>query len=351
MNRAPFYENEYRIMEAFLSGDSKELAALRNQLDSLRYQSPLYKAGRFLGLPYRASGLKRSSKTLRFKVGWGIGAEDWRLGDRRAIVLNDVFVRLEDGCHLCSELRIADGLLQELRILGVLSQGAPHLHAFGGSWRSIRMDECYFASACKNDRDLTQRRLSKQRDPRAIEVLHPPAEFANPSSFQKWVLSLDTLAISPTGSLKDELGLTLPLHLRRARPASANELNLFKARCERNHGVTVPAELTEFWALTNGASFFGDPISGTYDAHIFKCPGGWRALVLTNMFDQNHYFSVELPPVDSGGSYYTNVHEEILYGRESVRSWASLQAALRFILLEVQRGGRSPDRLEASRCK
>ena len=247
MNPAPFYENEYRIMQAFLSGDSKELAALRNQLDSLRYQSALYKPGCFLGLPYRASGLKRSSKTLRFKVGWGIGAEDWRLGDRRAVLLNDVVVRVADGSYICAELRIDSGLLQELRLIGVIRGYGNKLEAFKGALRDLKPEQFYFASPCTKNRDIGYTQLSQQRDSWSMRKLHPPQKFPNPTDFQNWILSIDAITIEAPEVLKEELGLTLPLCMRRGQPASEDEIESFESRCKARYGATIPGELREFW--------------------------------------------------------------------------------------------------------
>ena len=110
------------LVDALTSGDDPLFAALRRQGRHVR------RDGRRLGILTLLTGRGRARpgrRRVRFDVAWGLGAEDYLLGDRRAFVLRDALAELADGRLVCAELHLADGRLRELRLLGTLDEPLP----------------------------------------------------------------------------------------------------------------------------------------------------------------------------------------------------------------------------------
>ncbi len=339
MSTQPFRENEHQIMLAVLRGDSKELDALRSQLESIRYESPLYKMKLFLGFSYKSSRLKRSRQSLKFKIGWGCGAQDWQLGDRRLISLDDMFIETQDGDYVQTKLEINNGLLQKLQLVDVIDPKTLTRHRYYGSLRDISPVRFLYL---END---GQYRFLAQRSTGGPSLLRLPTSFPNPTDLHKWLLSIDDSVIELPPYVREEMGLKLPLHFRRACPADQEELEVLERKCLDKCALTFPNELKNFWKLTNGASFFGQLIFGTYDTYLFKSSGSWRLLFMRNMFLDNHYLSVELADPHYGACGKARIHEEFLHIEESGRTWDSLQECLMEFIEDIKTGKSASDYL------
>jgi hypothetical protein len=97
----------------------------------------------------------------------------------------------------------------------------------------------------------------------------------------------------------------------------------------------VPSELREFWLTTNGASFFGDPIRGTYDAVVWPAQGSVKIVFLENMYEPNVYLVIHVSTTEPRTTRL--VTEEDIGEQVTRRSWDSLWECLRTILEDKTR--------------
>ena len=323
MDLSPFTQNEFRILEQFITWKGKESLVLRSQLDSLRYTSSLYKPKHFLGITYRAKTLSRSKYALKFKVGWGAGSEDWQLGDRRPFTLNDVVIRLSNGTYLCSKLEIKSGLINTFSIVGSFRNMGEPIVKYSGNLRDIEPKEILFTDLQNSERETAPPLLSSIRSSVLEEIFHPQVELNKPSAIQEWILSLDEMEIP----LTQESGLVLPLRIRRAKPATEIEIESF----ERNQEIKIPGELRDFWRVTNGASFFGNQVFGTYDALVAKRKGRINLLFIMNVLNKDAYTTIELYQSNDSAVYNAKVNEYDFSAIQPRHSWNSLQDYLKYL--------------------
>jgi hypothetical protein len=268
----PLTPGEYAFMRQLLIGQSVESEVLNCQLDSLRYASPFFRTGYFLGIPLRAAKIKRSADRLQFFIGGGYGSEDWQLGDRRRFVINDVVACIDEDN---AELIIHYGRLQQLQLMGVMDVPGGALAPYSKVPSSIdplsfRFCESWNPSSGVGPREFVGERTQDLRDQLGVRYV-----VRNPSPFQTWFLDLESLSFNSPAK-------AIPLRVRRARPASGDEIEAF----EREHQIIIPPQLHEFWSLTNGASFFGDVICGTYDAQVGDSGRGPEILFLESTSDE-----------------------------------------------------------------
>ncbi|NLF31508.1 MAG: SMI1/KNR4 family protein [Planctomycetes bacterium] len=242
------------LVDALTSGDDPLFAALRRQGRHVR------RDGRRLGILTLLTGRGRARpgrRRVRFDVAWGLGAEDYLLGDRRAFVLRDALAELADGRLVCAELHLADGRLRELRLLGTLEgPGAPL--APPDRWGDEPVRRIVYADPW-NPEGPTPDRLG---DSRRIATPYPVATAATmpeATDLQRWLL--DAAGRSLPGD-----AFTGELRLRLAQPATAEEIE----RYETSGGIVLPADLKEAWRLTNGCAFFGMTFYGAYEAPLHR---------------------------------------------------------------------------------
>lgn len=333
MDYRPFTKSEYELVSHFLVGDSVELTALRFQLDSLRYASSLYRPGYFLGFRYHARSIRRRRSRIVFRTGYGYGCEAWELGDRRPIVLGDVVAQLQDDRYVCAELAIDNGLINELRVIGLMNKVGQTLQPLHKSIYNLHPVHYYYTTSWSPALGRGPDVLSDSRLPNAIEHLHPPRSLTNATQFQNWLLSLDSRTIL----CPDQ---TIPLQFRRAQPASVDEIDRF----QHDNRIVVPHDLRTFWLATNGASFFGDLIYGTYDAVVEGHPGrATRDIIfLHRMVDDMVFITIDAEADDVEASQYSRIHEINVGTQETLRSWSSLQECLKELYEEHAMRGQLP---------
>jgi hypothetical protein len=316
----PFGKAEYDLLCRFVDGVGANFEALSLQLDSLRYRSALFRCPKLFGISVRSMSIVRRGHSIKFNVAWGYGAEDFRLGERRRIVLNDVVGLLVDGTNLRSELVIESGLLKELRLAdnGLNSKQNPRENP-----RSIfrhQLTGFNYIGPRQNDLDAASQPGNRRQLSTPFEPLVIAAERL--TQLQRWVLSLDAVAIH----LSDR---QLPLRLRRARPASQQEIEAF----EVDNGVSIPRELKELWSLTNGCSFFRETVRGTYDSNVVRDEKR-QMIVLADSEDfENYHVTIKnresnLPLSDRN---YIVSYED--WGTmETIQEWRSLNDCMHALL-------------------
>jgi hypothetical protein len=329
MTYEPFSESEYSHLKHSVLGESREWSALQEQLDSLRYKSHLYTARRFLGMPVRRRTIRRSIAGLLFYVDWGYGCRDWLLGDRRRIVLNDSIARLANDHFLCSELVINEGRLCACRTVGVMECLGGHILPLRATMRDIHPVAFYYCDPWDSDSGIGPCKLLNARTNDADAQVSPPCATDRLTCFQQWVLSLKALQLIHPVSGR--------LLLRTARSATMTEIAAF----ELAHDVAVPAELREFWLLTNGASFFGDIVRGTYDAPVFRTKEERMIVLLDSMEEEGIFLVVGARPYGAPDSSVFIVYEEDMGTQQRRRTWHSLRECFESLISdkEVKRAG------------
>jgi SMI1 / KNR4 family (SUKH-1) len=320
MNVAPFAETEYIVLQHLLAGDSLSLELLRQQVDSLRWESDLYRSRRILGFQYHPRTVFRKAQEVSFRVGWGYGCEDWQLGDRRPIGLRDAVVELNDSRYLYLELMIRGGLLSSVRMAGVADSPGTELHAFSQSLATSSVAALWYCPPWEPDMQILPAELGASRFPASLLAIDPNANSMQGNTNQQWLLDLRNQCIQKPGR-------KLPLRFRAARPASEEEIDCY----EKKNGIVVPSELREFWLATNGAAFFGDIIRGTYDALVWPGDDRCRILFLESMLEEGVHLVFDL----SAGSSVV-VEEDVVQQAER-RSWGSLWDCLRMLVEERRR--------------
>lgn len=312
---APFVGSEFTLLAKYLEGESTAFEALRLQLDSLRYESVTFRAPYMFGIRWRRLAVTRPARRLRFRVGWGYGSEDYLLGERRPLVLRDVVALLEDGRYLFSELRIDAGRLRELCLLGAAKELGTALEPPPVSLNGLRLASVAFCEPWDPRSTASPARIVAKR---TIDGPHPCLDSnlsESLSIFQRWLVSLNDVqvAVPPPH---------LPLRWRQARPASFEEMRAFEKKLQ----VVMPTELKEMWSVTNGASFFGDIIRGTYDAGVFGKVGNRHLVILESVREPGICFAIKL---QGDATHDACVAEEDIGARQTKRRWASLHSCLR----------------------
>lgn len=314
----PFEAAEFSLLRGFVSGTSVGFDALQKQLDALRYASALFRPPQVLGIGVKRLAISRWAAEIRFRVSWGYGSEDYLLGDRRRFILRDTVLLREDGQYVLSELQIYGGRLQRLVLLGTTEGPGQPVHPPPRSLRGQRVRKVLF---CERWSPESQTAPAAFFESRLIENPHPKLmddDASELTDFQKWLMRLDAERITVSGRL-------LSLHWRRAQPALGAELDEF----EQRHGVRLPRELREFWTISNGGSFFGDTMHGTYDGVVCGAPGNRHLVLLQSMQMEGVAIAVRLRQFgEATDESLIEVTEEDMGLQRTLRRWNSLFVCL-----------------------
>lgn len=319
----PLSVGEYEVLSKFLEGNEREYFLLRQQLDSLRFASVYYRGSRLLGLGPLRKTLNRRRGRVQLRVGWGVGAEDWMLGDRRHHTLTDVAATLTNGDRLDFELHISGGILSELR---VSAERVSRTHLSKLEHLPIA-ETFYTGDESRGTRDASPIR-------REYPSFLPQRPTRGLSELQEWILSLDTLEISSPWP-DSRAGTRLPAAVRRAPCASSDEIIELEERLR----ISVPWEMRQFWSLTNGASFLGWPLRGTYDSTVVSAN---ELLLLEDLDGDGAAITIAVGPagVDSR-EIPTRITLVSRDASEPVR-WHGFRAFLEFLIEKVLHRERVP---------
>ncbi len=325
----PLAPGEHTVLTHFLKGSCRELFVLRHQLDSLRFDSRFYRRRRFLGIPYWHTAIRRRGSGLRMHIDWGIGAEDWRLGDRRPFSVGDVVARLQNGELVRFELQFERGLLHRLRTVEIVSRPGASPQPF-----SERIDRLQVAGVLYvSPADLTDKsfeRLSPAPPAHRETQFAPPLPVGVLSEWQKWFLSLAEIEIPPP----TETELHLPLGVRRARPAPSEEIEDLEAK----HGFRLAEELKEFWQLSNGAAFFGWTLCGTYDTVFldWQATKERRLLLVPDMHADGSILTSEVFPKDQQPPRFGKIFQYAPGAKEPLATWGGLRECLEAMIAGIR---------------
>jgi hypothetical protein len=333
MNVEPLLPAEYELIAKFLEGDSRELQLLRYQLDSLRFGSPFYRPRRFLGFRYWPRTVERSAGETRLKVPWGVGGEDWMLGDRRILCSRDVVARLRDETYVRFELRVSNGVLAQLRILGRTTGPGASLEPLAVRTDRLEIADLFFADSDADSGGFA--RLTERRP--GPDPFSAPPLAGEPTAWEAWFASVEHAEVPPPEPGEDEHRLRLPLTVRRARRATESELDSL----EEKLGVRLADDVREFWRASNGASFFGWAIRGTYDTYLFDWPNGWRLLLIENVDDSGSILTCEVRPRDGAADREARALRYAPGMAEPTGVWGSLRESLNGLMNEAQSEARS----------
>ncbi len=295
------------MIDGLLAGNDPLQAALRRQYRYVRDEKVRSGLRGMLGGPRR---VRVGRRRVRFDVHRGIG-EDYLLGDRRAFVVRDTLVELADGRFLCCELRLNDGCLRELRLLGTLAAaGAPLVRLT--RWPSAEVRRIVYTDPW----DPAVAPPGAFYETRRIATPYPVAATAN-TPLQRWLLE----AVNDVLPGDD---ITGELRLRLAQPATSEEIKRFEGKGD----LVLPSDLDEAWRLTNGCSFFAMAFFGTYDAMLHRDRKRNRyeivLIELTQIPDLFITLAVRDPSDGTGATYSLfDVGEQKVH-----RRWHSLQACL-----------------------
>ncbi len=104
---------------------------------------------------------------------------------------------------------------------------------------------------------------------------------------------------------------------------------------EQTNQVVVPPELREFWLTTNGASFLGDVIYGTYDSFV----GRTKEKVEIALVCRTEYPG-QFILADGSGEHLTGnvfLYEVDVETQNTLRTWSSLRDCLDTLLRDARR--------------
>jgi hypothetical protein len=264
----------------------------------------------------------RRKARLLFKVGWGAGAEDWEIGDRRPICLNDLVIETEDA-YVYVALVICRGLLDHLRILGVADKPGNPLKPYQGTIGSLNMVRTHFCERWDINADSTPTNLRESRLRESLHRICPAVELDAPTKFQRWLLSLDARCFRRPNK-------TLPFAVRRAIPATDSEFLQFE---QANH-VRPPRELREFWSVTNGASFFGNVIYGTYDAIVGPAGMGTEMVFACRTHIPGQFIFIDCSNREAKNA--AMLYEKDVETQDTVRTWHSLRECLETLMEDAR---------------
>jgi len=330
---APLLTTEYEAFTRLLAGDTPELRLLRCQLDSIRFASEYYRPRRFFFVQYRPRYVSRHRNKTRLEVQWGDGAEDWMLGDRRELAANDLIARLSDDSLAQIEVKTNGGVLQSLSMNRVWGASGVRrsTHHFSFEAAAIK-DFLYFDG--ENVESASTERLP------AMERPFSPPPFVEPlTQLQRWLSELEELRIEPARADHGEYQPRLKLGVRRSFPADESDVK----HIEREYRIRVPEELRDFWLATNGLSFLGHQVSGTYDPCLLDWPGEKRILLMPNPYGDGSLIAVEVSEDTQGESSRACTFHYAPGVAEPIAVWDSLQDCLTH-LISVVRDGADVDR-------
>ena len=268
MNIEKLTESESLVLSSFLEGDTRELNLLRFQLDDVKAKLDFVSRQRsgylsrllqWLSIQSKAEVIKREPGITHFSVGSGFGSEDWELGDRRIMVLDDVIAKIADGSYLCFQLIILYGVIYELRVIGRTLGPMLPIKPIPFNTSEFVAEEVHFVDRTNQPIGIGYRSIVDCRLASSYLEISPPANLAFLSDRRHWLLDFDTIAIRVAGS-------EIPLGIRRAIPATTKEIYEIETKYE----ITLPNELRDFWLTSNGAAFLGRSLCGTYDTQMFQ---------------------------------------------------------------------------------
>lgn len=322
----PLEPAEYEAITRLLSGEQGELELLRYQVQSVCYASEFYRPKRILGMERRPCYVARRTGDTHFSVQWGVGGEDWMLGDRRQFRTNDVLARLTDSSVVQLGLVVEKGLVSRLEILGGWSSAGQRLtrHGIKLNWEKI---ETFLFFDGEDPGTSSQNRLSGKD-----LAFSPPPHRRDGTEWASWFAGLEHLRIQPPRAGNREYQAQLPLRVRRAWPATVAEIE----QLERKHDARISEEVRAFWLASNGASFLGWPVCGTYDTELLDWPGDWRFLLIGDVYGDGSVITVQATR-DGATSGPARVFHDGAESQEPLRTWTSLEECFTDLLAEVQR--------------
>lgn len=272
-----FSESEIAVLGALLAGSAREFNLLSFQLNQIKEHGygPIYQNEYFYEhFTYLLKRIRRSFPERSFLV--PTFGEDCAIGAGRPVLLNDVIAELTDGSFLCFQLEIRGGKLSNFRILGnTVGPDQPLLpiKGWGTSWFQVK--KVHYIEKNLGGIGKGFSRIVSERAPFNYAQLLPKDKSEPITPFQEWILSLDNVVI-PISPEWIDFEFKLPLTIRRAPPASSEELRNLK----EHHRIFLPTDLDELWTFCDGCMFLGTRMFGVFDLLHFRKEFGihWEEL-------------------------------------------------------------------------
>jgi len=308
---APLCPGEWAVLCTLLAGDCHEAELLRAQVDSVRFASPWYEG------PLRRRWFKSKRNIYiarsRFHIDFRIRApqdfvcEDWVLGDRRQLLVDDVFCSVQGGATVRCTLSIEGGLVRRMSI------SEPDPNGFTDD-RSLTTEFLDPHAVCYHNPMAPHQVAVHGRPSGGIRAIFGiPAVLNECSEWQQSIMALDGLRLATDLFL-------LPFSVRRARPATIEDIR----ELEQRYQMLVPNELFEFWLATNGMAILGATILGTYDTQFVDAPHH-GLLLSTDAFGENTSLIISVAPKPARRAPFGSIR---LFSPERDRQWPSLREFL-----------------------
>jgi len=216
---------------------------------------------------------RRKSVILQGQSGTALcpGKLDDQLGDRRQIIIDDVAGASQDGQTFRFGIVVEEGFVRDLHARVFRAEKENVGSAISDQLRKLRLVDVWYL-------DPSGERRNRGRVHTVQSIIGVPPTIERPSAWQKWVLGLDSLLIQRSTRTYAAWyrRVARSWRVRRAKPATASEIRALEIR-GRCH---VPMELAELWQVTNGMSFLGAPMAGTYDAVVAETNGDTKQIGL-----------------------------------------------------------------------
>jgi hypothetical protein len=123
-----------------------------------------------------------------------MGAEDWRLGDRRELIINDVVGEGADGTYFHFALHISNGIAGSLRVEGISDSLGQSFRPGGVFPQPLELSDIFFVTPVDRGAGFTR---SDQRQTTLCEFFGTEPKASASTDWQKWLLSLDDVKIRP----------------------------------------------------------------------------------------------------------------------------------------------------------
>jgi hypothetical protein len=149
-------------------------------------------------------------------------------------------------------------------------------------------------------------------EPPILPPLGPdPAADELGGALYQWLAALSRITLPRPGH-------ELPFGIRLARAMSTEELDEFIAA----RGIAISKELEQFWSLSNGMSFLGWEICGTYDSEVFS---GRNMMRISGDLGGGDFLGIETQAAAAAARPFDPVHWHSSNPSER-RSWPTLRA-------------------------